>query len=69
MVMTLEEARAMIGRTVTYEPCTCPDARQNGVISSVNDRFAFVMFVPGTTPQACHPADLTLAEPGREAGS
>ena len=67
--MTLQDAREHIGEPVIDEPCTCAAARQSGVISSVNDCFAFVVFVPGTTPQACHPADLRLAEPGREAGS
>lgn len=58
--MTLEEARAHIGGGVVYLP-----TREDGVITSVNDRYVFVKFnalaMHGT---ACGPGDLQLISDG-----
>lgn len=45
--MTLDEARAAIGRTVVYRYRTLPDKPgQSGVITSVNDQYVFVRYNP-----------------------
>jgi len=55
--VTLGEARSSTGRTVALR--LAGGAEQFGVITSVNDRFAFVVYW-GEDPQATDPADLTL---------
>jgi hypothetical protein len=62
--MTIDEARGHIGDGVVYRSGT-PRAEE-GVITSVNARFAFVRYGSQTTTAATDPADLDLLAPGSE---
>lgn len=57
--MTLEEARASIGRTVTYR--TYSGRLDTGVITSVDSRFVFVRFNGDERSKAADPAWLVLS--------
>jgi hypothetical protein len=59
--MTLDEARAHVGRLVRYVPAVGPT--ELGEVVSVNDEYAFVRYVNGrggwmTQAQATRPEDL-----------
>lgn len=56
--MTLEQARAHVGELVLYKAGT--EDEEDGVITSMNDRFAFVWFAGTCAAKATDPADLTL---------
>jgi hypothetical protein len=59
--MTLEEAREHVGRDVTYHPYAPElDPVEQGVITSVNHRFAFVRYAGDTASKATSPELLTL---------
>jgi hypothetical protein len=60
--LTIDEARASIGRSVLWRPpCGTADSAEEGTITSVSDRWAFVCFGrAGTTSAATDPAELTL---------
>lgn len=56
--MTLEEAREHVNAGVAYLP---PGGRrEDGVITSVNERFVFVRYDGDTSAIATHPTDLVL---------
>jgi hypothetical protein len=59
--MTLDEARANVGKPVTYRPkCrTCPT--EDGVISSVGRTLVFVVYEGDQHAKGTDPADLTPA--------
>jgi hypothetical protein len=62
MVMTLEEARAHTGRAVIYHPYAPDlDPVEEGVITSVNDRYVFVRYGSDKGSKATAPELLTLA--------
>lgn len=63
--MTLVEARAHIGNKVVYRASHVKrtEPGEEGVITSVNDRFVFVRYGPDTTAKATHPAMLDLVAP------
>ena len=49
--MTLDQARARIGAGVVYRPH--PDApAEDGTITSVNERYVFVLYAGDRTPKA-----------------
>jgi hypothetical protein len=56
--VTLDEARASIGRKVLYRAMTWEE--DAGVITSVNDAYVFVRY--GTGIEATRPEDLHLGE-------
>ena len=57
--MTLEQARARVGAGVVYRPH--PDAiAEDGVITSVNDRYVFVLYAGDRTPKATPAEALTF---------
>lgn len=56
--MTLEEANNSIGRKVVFEQFGCK--KEEGVITSVNDRFIFVRFGNSCQGQACSPSSISL---------
>ena len=58
--MTLEQARANMGRYVTYIPFEGCDKSQYelGVITSVNDRYVFVRYGNQINSKATRPEDL-----------
>jgi hypothetical protein len=60
--MTIDEAREHIGEGVVYLACT--DRAEDGVITSVSDRYVFVRYVfvryDLGTSKATRPEDLTL---------
>jgi hypothetical protein len=67
--MTLDEAREALARYpdpgVLYVPHgQGAEAAEEGTITSVNDRFAFVRYGSSRTSAATDPADLTLLAPG-----
>lgn len=64
--MTLDEARANIGRKVGYRPPHPALPAEEGVIASVNDRFVFVRYGSDLTAKATNPRDLTLIDAGPE---
>lgn len=56
--MTLDEAREHLDDGVVYLP---PGGRrEDGVITSVNERYVFVRYDGDTTSKATHPTDLVL---------
>jgi hypothetical protein len=60
--VTLEEARAAVGRRVVCTPRTPEmDAAEEGVITSAGTVFAFVLYDGRGIPKATEPARLTLA--------
>lgn len=66
--MTLDEARAAVGRQVVYARYDDPfygnvvtAGPEYGIITSVNDRYVFVRYGNSPTGKATDPADLTLA--------
>lgn len=66
-MMTLEQARAAIGRLVTYarrddptDPARITAGPEYGTITSVNARYVFVRYGNSPTGKATDPADLTL---------
>lgn len=64
-MMTLDEARAHIGDGVIYRPRGGGiDSTEEGTITSVSDRFAFVCFGRSQTSAATDPDDLTLLAAG-----
>lgn len=59
--MSINEARASIGRLVVYRrPGQAPD---EGVITSVNDLYVFVRYGSQTGSAATNPSDLELVSP------
>lgn len=54
--MTLDEARALVGCGVVYTPGHGP--REDGVITSVTDRFVFVRYAGDTTSKATAASDI-----------
>ena len=54
--MTLDEARAAIGRAVVYYPTV--GKNEDGVITSVNDTFVFVRYGAAKQSAATRPEDL-----------
>ena len=58
--MTIEEAKEGIGRNVIYTPFEGCDSSliENGVITSVNDRFVFVRYGYSQNGIATSPEDL-----------
>ena len=63
--MTIEEAHAHIGDGVVYAPAH--GEREEGTITSVNDRFVFVRYGSRRTSAATDPAALfLLASPALE---
>ena len=64
--MTLGEARAHVGHGVVYRPRSeyrpwADPPGEQGVIADVGHVWVFVTFgMPGSTPAATDPADLTL---------
>ncbi len=62
--MTIDEARASIGRSVTYRPREhrpWAGPPEEGVITSVNDSFAFVRYGSDKTSRATLPELLSLS--------
>jgi hypothetical protein len=57
--MTLEEAANAVGRGVVYRPAGAYRS-EDGVITSVNDRWVFVRYGVQDGSKATDPADLTL---------
>ena len=53
-----------VGRGVVYVPPH--DARQDGVVSSWNERWIFVRYRGQESAQATDPADLQWLDPGRD---
>ena len=65
--MTLEEAARNVGKPVTYHPYAPDlDPAEQGVITSVNHRFAFVRYDGDTASKATSPELLTLSTPQTE---
>jgi hypothetical protein len=63
--MTLERARECIGRLVVYcPPHDWSRPSEEGVITSVNDRYVFVRYGSQQTPAATRPEDLELVAGG-----
>lgn len=60
--MSLDEARSHIGAGVVYAPRG--GAREDGTITSVNDRFVFVRYAGDSGSKATHPRDLELLARG-----
>ena len=58
--VTIDEARGHIGDRVAYRPARSALPAEDGVISSVSDRFVFVRYGSSVTSAATDPADLTL---------
>lgn len=58
--MTLEEARAGIGRKVVYAATPWDSSRppEEGVVTSVNDHFVFVRYGSDTHSKATYAGDL-----------
>lgn len=54
--MNLDECRAAIGQRVAYDPGH--GSPEYGVITSVSNRFAFVLYDGDRYPQATSPRDL-----------
>lgn len=61
--MTLDEARAGIRRKVVYQPRPGMTPEE-GVITSVNDRYVFVRYGTSVTPAATWPADIEFLAAG-----
>lgn len=66
-MMTLEQARGCIGRTVIYaryddrsDPTRVTAGPERGAITSVGERYVFVRYGINVQSQATDPADLTL---------
>lgn len=57
-MITLEQARAGIGRTVIYDDGH--GRREAGVITSVSERFVFVRYGAAINSQATNPGDLVF---------
>jgi hypothetical protein len=66
--VTLEEARAAIGKAVVYNPCGCAAANQRTVIVSVQDGLALIRLPWVSEEQAVPCRDLRPAEfsPGEQ---
>ena len=62
--MTVDEARASIGRRVEYRPPHPALPAEEGVITSVNSRFVFVRYGDDLTAKATPPEHLTLLDTG-----
>lgn len=60
--MTLQECKESIGRKVTYVPFVgCdPSLHEEGVITSVNNKFAFVRYGSDINSKATRLEDLRL---------
>ena len=56
--MTLDQARARVGAGVVYRPHGAP--AEDGVITSVNDRYVFVLYAGDRTPKATPAEALTF---------
>jgi len=57
--MTLDDARKNIGERVMYFPSPASGG-EAGTITSVNDKYVFVLFAGDQGSKACDPATLTL---------
>lgn len=55
--MTIDECRAYIGSGVVYAAFGC---REDGVITSVGDLYAFVRYAGDSHSKATHPSQLAL---------
>lgn len=62
--MTLEQAKASIGRRVVYVPFAGCDPGQHeiGIITSTNNRFVFVRYGSDINSKATSPEDLQLEQ-------
>lgn len=60
--MTIQECKENVGRNVTYIPFEGCDSKlhEYGVITSVNDRYAFVRYGSDVNSKATDPSDLRL---------
>lgn len=56
--MTLDEAREKVGSGVVYSPGYGP--KEDGVITSVNDRYVSVRYAGDQISKATRPEDLEL---------
>jgi hypothetical protein len=61
-VITLEEARALVGKTVIYLTGRLPK-HELGVVTSVNDSLVFVRYGGDVQAKATHPNDLFVEPP------
>ena len=61
--MTLEEARAAIGRAVVYRPNESWESPEEGVITSVSRMFVFVRYGADKGSKATAPGMLELVTP------
>lgn len=61
-IMTIQECKENVGRNVTYIPFEGCDSKlhEYGVITSVNDRYAFVRYGSDVNSKATNPSDLRL---------
>lgn len=60
--MTIQECKESVGRKVTYVPfegCD-PSLLEHGVITSVNDKYAFVRYGSDVNSKATRPEDLII---------
>lgn len=60
--MTIQECKECVGRKVTYVPfegCD-PSLHEHGVITSVNDKYAFVRYGSDVNSKATRPEDLII---------
>ena len=60
--MTIHECKESVGRKVTYVPfegCD-PSLHEHGVITSVNDKYAFVRYGSDVNSKATRPEDLII---------
>jgi hypothetical protein len=65
--MTLEQARENIGRIVVYKKQWHNGKMEQGIITSVNDKYAFVRYdyqMQDSSGQATDPKDLELLNKG-----
>lgn len=60
--MTLEEAREHAGHAVVYR--RPGELAEDGTITSVGERFVFVLYTGDRHPKATDPADLALLSGG-----
>jgi len=59
-MISLEEARAGVGRKVRYNSQGA-DCEELGVVSSVNDSYVFVLYLGDRIAKATNPASLDWA--------
>lgn len=58
--MTIDQARAAIGRRVIYRPGYAEAPPEYGVITSVNTKYVFVRYGSAVQSAATDPTDLEL---------